>query len=159
MKKTDVTKVVGEWAKIPRLLGKAISKADESNLEARNRVSRMSLRETAHHLAEANIVAASMILAAAGNNGCTYDWSWLYPDRKWTDRMRYAHLPVKPALDVVKALNRQVRNLVTVNPNVLDHSVTLFDKPGGDTYSMTVSEIMLQEVDHAREHLDDSATS
>jgi len=115
----------------------------------------MSVRETVHHLAEANVVAASMIIAAAGKDGCTFDWSWLYPNREWIDRMRYADLPIEPALRLVEALNQQIANIIQVNPKVLDHTITLFDTPGGDTYTMTIAAIMRQEVDHAGEHLGD----
>jgi hypothetical protein len=119
----------------------------------------MTAGETVHHLAEANIVSASMIIAAIGKDGATYDWSWLYPNSEWMDRMGYAKAPVGPALSTLRALNEHVANLVKINPEVLKRKVTLFDTPGGETYTMTVEEIMRHEVDHAKEHLGQLKTS
>lgn len=151
----NVSDVVREWSKLPRILQRASHELSDLELDRVVESSGMSVRETVHHLAEANVVAASMIIAAAGKDGCTFDWSWLYPNREWIDRMRYADLPIEPALRLVEALNQQIANIVQVNPKVLDHTITLFDTPGGDTYTMTIAAIMRQEVDHAGEHLGD----
>jgi len=32
---------------------------------------------------EANVVAASIVIAALGSPGCTYDWSWMMPFGAW----------------------------------------------------------------------------
>jgi hypothetical protein len=113
----------------------------------------MTASETVHHIAEANIVAASMIIAAIGKDGATYDWSWLYPNLDWVKRMGYANAPIEPAVELLRALNVHIANLVKANPKVLKRKVTLFDTPGGETYTMTVEEIMQHEVTHAEEHL------
>lgn len=119
----------------------------------------MNAAETVHHIAEANIVAASMIIAAIGKDGATYDWSWLYPNLDWVKRMGYAKAPIKPAIAMLRALNEHIANLVKANPKVLKRKVTLFDTPGGETYTMTVEEIMQHEVSHADEHLGELMTS
>jgi hypothetical protein len=113
----------------------------------------MSAHETVHHIAEANMVAASMIIAAIGKDGTMYDWSWLYPDLEWVKRMGYAKAPIEPAVATLNALNKHIASLVKANPKVLKRKVTLFDTPGGETYTMTVEEIMRHEVRLADEHL------
>ena len=113
----------------------------------------MTAAEIVHHITEANIVAASMIIAAIGKDGTTYDWSWLYPDSAWMKRMGYAKAPINPAIQLLSALNEHIGNLVKANPKVLKRKVTLFDTPGGETYTMAVEEIMRQEIRHANEHL------
>lgn len=155
MREPDSAEVVREWSKVPEILRHATKGLGEGDLDRLINSSGMSVRETIHHLAEANVVTASMIIAAAGKDGATFDWSWLYPNREWIDRMKYADLPIEPAMRLVEALNEQIANLVEVNPNALDHTVTVFDTPGGDTYQLTIAAMMKQEVDHAREHLGD----
>jgi len=113
----------------------------------------MTVAEVVHHITEANIVAASMIIAAIGKDGATYDWSWLYPNSEWIDRMGYAKAPIKPAVETLRALNQHIANLVAANPKVLKRKVTLFDTPGAKTYTMTVEDIMRHEAEHADEHL------
>lgn len=113
----------------------------------------MSVHETVHHVVESNIVAASMIIAAIGKDGTTYDWTWLYPNLEWIKRMGYANVPIKPAVKMLDCMNEHIANLVRVNPKVLKRKVTLFDTPGGDTYTMTVEQIMSHEASHAIDHL------
>lgn len=155
MRKTDSAEVIREWSTVPGILQEASNGLSPDELDQMVESSGMSVRETIHHLAEANVVAASMIIAAAGKDGATYDWSWLYPNREWVDRMKYADLPIEPAIRLVEALNQQIANLVEANPKVLEHTVTVFDSPGADKYQLTIAAIMKLEVDHAREHLGD----
>ncbi len=113
----------------------------------------MSIHETVHHIAEANIVAASMIIAAIGKDGATYDWTWLYPNLDWVKRLGYPQAPLKPVIKMLDGMSEHVANLIRVNPKVLERKVTLFDKPGGKKYTMTVEEIVRHEIEHALGHL------
>lgn len=146
---------VNEWLQIPGRIKTAVEMLSEDELELRGGREGMSIRETVHHLAEANIVATSMMIAAIGKDGCTYDWSWLYPDKAWVERMGYETAPIEPALDVINALSRQISNLVSSNPETLNRKIEVFDTPGGKTYTLTVRDIIQQEIDHAAEHLSD----
>ena len=141
------------WRQIPKKVEKTVNGRSKALLGRRAKPDAMSAHETVHHIAEANIVAASMIIAAIGKDGSTYDWSWLYPNLEWVKRMGYAKAPIEPAVATLRAMNEHIANLVKANPKVLTRKVTLFDTPGGETYTMTVEEIMRQEVSHADEHL------
>jgi uncharacterized damage-inducible protein DinB len=143
------------WRQIPKKVEKTLNGVPKSQISRRKKRGTMTVAETVHHIAEANIVAASMIIAAIGKDGSTYDWSWLYPDSAWIERMGYAKAPIKPAIQLLSALSEHVANLVIANPKVLKRKVTLFDTPGGETYTMTVEEIMRHEVSHADEHLNE----
>lgn len=145
--------IVKKWVEIPKKIRTAIESFPDDQLEIHGNAG-MTLHETVHHIAEAITVAASMMIAATGKSGSTYDWSWLYPDTAWVGRMGYKAAPIEPALDTIDALCRQFANLASVNPEILKREVVLFDKPGAETYKMTVAEIMKQEVDHAEGHLD-----
>lgn len=149
----DHKKLLTSWRQIPRRIEESINGVSKSQLTKRSRPDAMTRAETVHHIAEANIVAASMIIAAIGKDGATYDWSWLYPNSEWTERMGYAKAPIEPAVETLRALNGHIANLVKANPKVLKRKVTLFDTPGGETYTMSVEQIMRHEVDHAGEHL------
>jgi len=155
MKSVIQRDVVDDWGRIPETIRQAITDLDKKALDVRGGRAGMSAREIVHHLAEANIVVASIMIAAIGTNGATYDWSWLYPDTAWCERMGYPAAPIEPALDVIDALCRQISNLVAANPEILSREVRLFDTPGGETYTKTVADIMQQEIDHAAEHLSD----
>ena len=150
---SGLDQLLRSWRKIPRKVEKAVGGLSRAQATRRVRKDVMSPHETVHHLVEANIVSASMIIAAVGKDGATYDWSWLYPNSEWMKRMGYAKAPIKPAIESLRALNEHIANLVKANPKVLKRKVTVFDTPGGPTYTMTVEEMMRHEVSHADEHL------
>ena len=151
--KAGLEKLLRSWRRIPRQVEKTVKGLSREELAARKERTMMSVHETVHHVAEANIVAASMIIAAIGKDGATYDWSWLYPNLDWIKRMGYAKAPIKPAIRMLDCMNEHIANLVRVNPKVLKRKVTLFDTPGSDTRTMTVEEIMQHEASHAIDHL------
>ena len=141
------------WQRIPGQVKKTIRGLSREELALRKDKNAMSVHDTVHHVAEANIVAASMIIAAIGKDGSTYDWTWLYPNLEWIERMGYAKVPIKPVVGMLDCMNEHIANLVRVNPKVLKRKVTVFDTPDGERYTMTVEQIMKHEIDHALEHL------
>jgi len=151
--KAGLEELLRSWRRIPRQVERTVRGLSREELAARKEKKMMSIHETVHHVVESNIIAASMIIAAIGNDGATYDWSWLYPNLVWIKRMGYAKAPIKPAIQMLECMNEHIANLVRVNPKVLKRKVTLFDKPGGDTHTMTVEEIMHHESSHAIDHL------
>ena len=145
--------LIRSWRRIPRQADKTVRGLSREEMSIRKSKKMMSIHETVHHVVEANIVAASMIIAAIGKDGATYDWTWLYPNLDWIKRMGYASVPLKPAIRMLDCMNEHIANLVRVNPKVLKRKVTLRDTPDGEEYTMTVEEIMNHEVSHAIDHL------
>ena len=113
----------------------------------------MTVREVVHHIAEANVVASSILVAALGSPGCTYDWSWMQPFGKWMDRLAYRRKPVEPAIALLRALNAWVVAQLEPLSDGLDREVFLRDEPGGKPRRATVAEVLQQELDHVKEHL------
>ena len=148
-----VEKLLRSWRKIPRQVEKTVRGVSKEELESRKGRKYMSIHETVHHVVEANIVAASMIIAAIGKDGATYDWTWLYPNADWIKRLGYAKAPIKPAIKMLDCMNEHIANLVRVNPKVLKRKVTLRDSPDSELYTMTVEQLMDHEVSHAIDHL------
>lgn len=116
----------------------------------------LSVKEVVHHLTEANIVAASMIIAALGASGSTFDWSWLWPNREWNDKLQYEEVPLQPSIKTLRGLIEHISNLISVDKETLEREIRLFDTPGGETYVKTVADLVQQEVDHATQHLSDA---
>ena len=149
--------VVRNWTSIPDAIRKAIEGLPESDLDLRGGPNNWSIRESVHHLVEANLVASNIVLAALGKSGCTYDWSWLTPGGSWMERLGYNSAPIGPAVDLLEALCRHVTALLTVVADGMERSVKLLDAPGADTRTTTVEEILLQESKHAKDHLGEVA--
>lgn len=146
---------VREWVAIPSRLERSIRGLDDEDLDRRGGDEGWSIRETVHHLVEANLVASTMIIAAVGADGCEFDWTWLNPDRGWMRRMGYASAPVAPAINALRAVGAHVAGLIAKTPRSLRRRVSLNDSPGAERYVMTVKTILEQEATHVTHHLKD----
>jgi hypothetical protein len=142
------------WRAIPGSIEEAIAGLAEQDLELRGGADGMSIRETVHHLAEAGLIASNIILAAlARGNGTVFDWSWVYPNAAWNERMGYAGAPVAPALRTLSALGEHIGGLIERRPDALQQEVRLLDAPGAALYARSVEGVLEQEVEHAHGHL------
>jgi hypothetical protein len=146
------TDALDAWRQIPKLVEDAL--AGGRDLDGPPDDHGMTLREVVHHVVEANLVAASIIVAACGSPGCTYDWSWMLPFGPWMDRMDYRHKPIEPALRLLHALNDYVAAQLEALPDGLARELWLRDTPEGAPRRATVADVLAQEAAHAREHLD-----
>ncbi|HEY5609836.1 MAG TPA: hypothetical protein VIL97_01405 [Thermoanaerobaculia bacterium] len=148
---------IRRWRQLHADIKRAIAGLRARDLDRRSGDEGMSIRETVHHLVEANLVASSMIILALAKSGSVYDWSWLYPDAAWTRSVGYNAAPLRPVLATLEALSEHIAGLIERSPGSLARSVQLLDAPGAKLYSKTVEEILWQEVEHAEEHLRDVA--
>ena len=143
------------WGTIPRRIRKAVSGLSPRELRVRGGSESWTIREYAHHLVEANLVASSIIVAALGSPGARYDWSWLYPDERWMSRLRYDTVPLQPAIDLLDALCAHVAGIVRNAPGAMSRHVRLVGTRR--VARRTVRQILAEECEHARHHLGDIA--
>jgi len=148
---------VQAWLTIPKRIEGAIQGLGDEALDWRGGADGYSIRETVHHLVEANLVAANIVIAALARSGCTYDWSWVTPDASWAQRVGYTRAPTGPALGALRALGQHLVGVIGAATGGLAREVRLLDAPGAELYTKTVEEILLQEVQHAEDHLRDVA--
>ncbi len=141
------------WVQIPVDIQSAIEGLTGDDLDLRGGPEGWSIRETIHHLVEANLVAGSIIIAALGQSGCTYDWSWLNPDLAWMERMGYKTAPVEPAIEALRALTRHLSGVIDAAPDARQREVKLLDAPGAQPRSVSIEEILVEEVKHVSGHL------
>lgn len=141
------------WVQIPVDIQNAIEGLSENDLDFRGGPEGWSIRETVHHLVEANLVAGSIMIAALGESGCTYDWSWLNPDLAWMERMGYKTAPVEPAIETLRALTRYLSGVIDAAPNAERREVRLLDVTGAQPRSVSIEDILAEEVNHASGHL------
>ena len=143
---------LSDWLQVSRTLELALDSLTEDDLNFRGGPNGWSIRETVHHLVESNVVACTIVIAAVGTGGCTYDCSWLNPDRAWMERMAYRG-SVAPAIEALSALCRYGSALLSAAPDGLRRNIELLGAPGTEPYPMTVEQMIFLEVEHARQHL------
>ena len=141
------------YEQIPAKIASAIARIPSDKLDSSGGTSEMSLRETIHHLVEANIVAASMMIAALGSAKATYDWSWLWPGRDWCDRMHYDAVPLDASVATLNGLVQHIANIVHLRDDAALLKVSVHDTPGATPYFLTIAQIIDKEAKHVDEHL------
>jgi len=154
-KKPESKEVLAAWNRVPSTIDDAIRGLKGKDLDLRGGSEGWSIRETVHHLVEANLVASNIVIAALAMNGYNYDWTWVNPSKAWMRRVGYDTARVEPAIETLRALCRYISGLVAAKPSALTRKVKLNDTPGSTRYEMTVDKILWQEVTHAEEHLQD----
>ena len=151
--RAESEKALEAWLSIPARIGTALDGLAEADLDLRGGEAQWSIRETVHHLVEANLVASNIIIAGLGKSGCIYDWSWLWPNTTWNQRLGYDSGPVRPALDTLRALCEHIAGLIRTHSDGFQREVQLLDSPGAKLYTRTITDILLQEIKHVDEHL------
>lgn len=145
--------ILTRWAAIPARLRRAIAGASRRELARRGGRDDRSVAEYVHHLVEANLFAASIVLAAVGSPGSEYDWSWLVPDDGWMKRLGYGRLPVEPALRLLDALCAHLPPVLRGSPGSLRRVVRL--RGASAVERRTVEQVLREECEHADQHLGD----
>ena len=140
------------WRSIVGLVRARVADCDQRELDRRADAESLTLREAVHHVVEANVVAASVVIAALGSPGCVYDWSWMQPFGPWLERLRYGDRDLAPAVALLGALNDYVAALVAPLPDGLSRRVQVRVAPDVPLQTMTVADLLRAEVEHARQH-------
>lgn len=153
----DPSRILADWVRIPETIERAIAGLGERELDWRGEGESLSIREIVHHVVESNLVASNIVLAALAAPEPTFDWSWVQPGGDWMRRLGYAGSPIGPAIEALRALGPYVANLIRSAPGGFERSVRLLDEPGAVPYSRTVPEVLVQEIEHAAEHLGEVA--
>jgi hypothetical protein len=141
------------WKRIGPLGEGLVDGLSPEDLDRRGDPAPMSIREIVHHIAEANVVASGILTAALGSPGSAFDWSWMLPFGPWMERMAYDRKPIEPSLRLLAALNDWVAAQIEPLADGLAREVKLRVEPEGPVRSVTVAELLRQEVEHAREHV------
>lgn len=144
---------LSEWLQASRSLGIAIERLTEDDLNLRGGPDGWSIGENVHHMVESYLAACTIVIAAVGRSGYAYDCSWMNLDLGQMERMRYSRVALAPAVEALSALSRYVAALLSAAPDTLCREVKLLEAPGSEPYVMTVEEMIRQEAEHARKHL------
>jgi hypothetical protein len=144
---------LSDWLQASRNLAIAVEGLTEDDLNLRGGPDGWSIRENVHHMVESYLAACTIAVAAVGTSGYAYDCSWMNLDLARMERMGYGRLAVAPAVEVLSALCAYVAALLSAAPDTLRSEVKLLEAPGAKPYVMTVEEMIRQEAEHARKHL------
>lgn len=145
------------WRAIPSRIRRATRGLSATQLDRRGGSESWSVREYAHHLIEANLVAATIVVAAVGSPGCRYDWSWMWPSRKWMRHLGYSNAPLEPAIRILEGLTAHLGGILARSPRKLSTRVRVAGTRNGRGKLTTIRKVLQDEVEHADHHLGDVA--
>jgi hypothetical protein len=145
--------LLSEWLQASRNLAIAVEGLTDDDLNLRGEPDGWSVRENVHHMVESYLAACTIVIAAVGTSGYAYDCSWMNLDLARMERMGYGRVAMAPAVEMLSAQCRYVAALLSAAPDALRNEVKLLEAPGAEPYVMTVEEMIRQEAEHARKHL------
>lgn len=149
----DFEELKSEYAALPDQLEKALEGLSEHQLDIRPAGGRWSIRETVHHLADADLLSNNIIVAALGNPGCTYDQTWYSMDNRIAGPLGYADRPTGPALELFRVAHRRQTEMLNHIGDAADKSLTLKFEKSPEGKNFTVHYLLHSQTHHARHHI------
>jgi hypothetical protein len=107
----------------PEQLEEALKGLSETQLDLSRTDGKWTIRQIVHHIVDAEDFWETIIKAALGNTGCTYDISWYIPDNICAGPLDYAHRPIRKAVQLFNAQRGFVADMVTHLPNAGERRV------------------------------------
>jgi hypothetical protein len=149
----NANSALSAWLAISQSIRAAIEGLREEDLDLRGGNEGWSVRETIHHLVEANLIASNIMIAALAGSSRPYDWSWVNPGTAWMERLGYQTVPVGPALVMLHALCDHMAALIRAVPGGWERHVELLDSPDAKLYSRTVGDLVREQAEHVEGHI------
>ena len=132
----------------------ALAGLSEADLDRSREEGKWTTRQIVHHIVDAEDLWETVIKAALGNPGCTFDISWYIPDNKCAEPLDYATRPIADAVELFKAVRRHVVQMITHLPGAWDRNIVIrrdVDIPEGKEF--TIGAIIGFQVIHLARHL------
>lgn len=126
----------------------------ESQLDLSRAEGKWTIRQILHHIWDCETIWETIIKAALGNPGCTYDMRWYIRDNKCAVPLDYANRPVDDAVKLFNALRPYMANLIKHLPNAFERSISLV--LNSDEYQekqLSVGQMLDWQVMHLDIHL------
>ena len=126
----------------------------EADLDLARAQDKWTIREIAHHIADAEDLWEIATKSALGNCGCLFDVSWYIIDNKWAEPLQYAARPLDEALDLYRAIRHQVLELLEHVPGAWEKHVLFHRGDPDKAHEMTVGDIVTWQARHVMIHVE-----
>ena len=112
-----------------------------------------SVRQIVHHVVDSDAVVKTMIMAAIGNSGCTYDQSWYPTDNSWASTMAYDQRDISSAVALFQANVIHLENLLRQIPEAWDRIVIFKWPKNPEGIQLSVDYLVNSRIDHTEHHI------
>lgn len=137
----------------PEQLDAILEGLSESQLDLSRGQGKWTIREIVHHIWDVEDIWQTVIKAALGNTGCTFDFSWYIRDNKCAVPLDYANRPINGAVQLFKGSRPYIADLVKHLPKAMERNA-LFTQPLMKfEKNFTVDEMINRQIQHLEIHL------
>jgi hypothetical protein len=137
----------------PSALEAALEGLGDAELDAAPGGGKWTIRQIIHHIGDSDSLTRTLITVALGNPGCTYDQRWYDTRNTFAETLDYAHRPVAPALDLIRATRRYVAELLRHFPDSLERQLTLLWEKQPTGQVITVDHLVRGQTWHLQHHV------
>jgi len=111
------------------------------------------VRQIVHHIVDSDAIVKTMIFAAIGNPGCTYDQSWYQTDNEWISTMAYERRDVSYAVSLLQANINHLENLLKQLPEAWDCFLIYKWPKNPEGIKLSVDYLINSRIQHAEHHI------
>lgn len=148
----DKAGLLHKYRSLATLLESIVSEFSDVELDF-NPDKKWSVRQIVHHIVDSDAIVKTMIFAAIGNPGCTYDQSWYQIDNEWISTLACDQRDISSAVTLFKANIIHLENLLLKLPEAWD-SFLIFKWPKNpEGIKLTVEYLVLSRIQHAEHHI------
>ena len=146
--------IIARYAAGIQAVDEALAGLSEADLDLARAQDKWTIREIAHHIADAEDLWEIAIKSALGNCGCLFDASWYIIGNGWAEPLHYATRPVDGASDLFKAIRHQILELLEHVPDPWAKYVLFHWANPDEAHKWTVGEIVTWQSRHALIHVE-----
>ncbi|MDZ7289409.1 MAG: DinB family protein [candidate division KSB1 bacterium] len=146
--------ILVRYVTLPDELEAALAGLAEADFDLARSPGAWTIRQTVHHIVDADEVTKLIIKAALGNSGCTFGLEWYDLKNSWVTIMNYASRPIAPALALFRANHRDLELLLQQLPEAWERYVMLKREANSELRKVTVGQLIQTQTSHAEHHLE-----
>jgi hypothetical protein len=150
----DNSEILTRYLALPDQLETVLSDLSDAGLDLARAPAAWTIRQIVHHIVDADDMTKTIIKAALGQSGCTYELDWYDANNVWAETLDYAHREIAPALRLLRANHEHLAALLQHLPDAWERHVMLKRNRSVEARKITVSQLMQSQTSHALHHLE-----
>lgn len=146
--------ILVRYLTLPDGLEAALAGLAETDFDLARSAQAWTIRQTVHHIVDADEVTKVIIKAALGNSGCTFGLEWYDLKNSWVTVLNYVSRPITPALALFRANHRDLESLLNHLPEAWERYVMLKRDKNSEERKITVGQLIQTQTGHAEHHIE-----
>lgn len=155
----STAEILVRYLTLPDELEAALAGLADADFDLARSAQAWTIRQTVHHIVDADEVTKVIIKAALGNSGCTFGLAWYDLKNSWVTILNYASRPLAPALALFRANHRDLESLLNHLPEAWERYVMLKRDASSELRQITVAQLIQTQTGHVEHHIEQIRTT